>query len=174
MRGSSREGNIRIVFVHDAAGLFAGAPLNILGKHYTTPKVIEEVRDVHSKLLLEYALHSGKLEVLEPQTKYVKIAEDKAREIGEIIVLSDTDISVIALALELRDKGYKVVVVTDDYAVQNTTLHLNLEFMSIKTTGIKEMMKYQAYCPTCHWKGLTSLKSCPRCGSTLKRRPVKP
>lgn len=174
MRRSLREDSTRIVFVHDAAGLFAGAPLSILGKHYTTPRVIGEVRDKHSKLLLEYAMYSGKLEVAEPKEEYIKMAENKAREIGEIIALSDADLSVIALAIELRDKGYKVVVVTDDYAVQNTVLHLNLEFMSIKTTGIKEMMKYQAYCPVCHWKGLTSLKSCPRCGTALKRKLVKP
>ena len=173
MRKSLREDKHRIVFVHDASGLFAGAPLNLPGKHYTTPKVIEEVKDRHSSLLLQFALNSGKLEVIEPQGKYFRKVKEEAKRIGEIVALSSTDISVIALALELKDKDYDVVVVTDDYAVQNTVLHLGIEFLSMKTIGIKKMVRYQVYCPVCGWEGVTSLKICPRCESALKRKPAK-
>lgn len=173
MKKSLREDKHRIVFVHDASGLFAGAPLNLPGKHYTTPKVVEEVKDKHSSLLLQFALNSSKLEIIEPQRKYLKEVEEEAKKIGEIIALSNTDISIIALALELKYKGYDVVVVTDDYAVQNTALHLGIEFLSMKTIGIKRTMRYKVYCPICGWEGVTSLKICPRCESALKRKPAK-
>lgn len=172
MRKSLREDKHKVVFVHDASGIFTGAPLNLPGKHYTTPEVVEEVRDKHSSLLLQFALNSGKLEVVKPQEKYLRRAEGEAKRIGEIVALSNTDISVIALALELKDRGHNVIVVTDDYAIQNTILHLGIEFLSMKTTGVKKMMKYQVYCPACGWKGVTSLKLCPRCGLTLKRKPL--
>jgi len=173
MKKSLREDKHRIVFVHDASGLFTGAPLNLPGKHYTTSKVIEEVKDQHSSLLLQFALNSSKLEIIEPQGRYLKKVEEEAKRIGEIVALSSTDMSVIALALELKYKGYNVIVVTDDYAVQNTVLHLGIEFLSMKTIGIKKTMRYQVYCPICGWKGVTSLKICPRCESALKRKPAK-
>ncbi len=163
----------KTVFVHDASGIFAGVPLRIHGKHYTTPAIIEEIRDQHSKFLLDLALSSNKLEVLSPSDTLLREVKRAAIELGEHVSLSHPDLTVLALALELKRKGYEVVIVTDDYAVQNTALYLGLDFVSVKTTGIRRLVKYHVYCPTCGWQGITSLKKCPRCGSPLKKR-VKP
>ncbi len=174
MKESSSADKLRkTVFVHDAPGIFAGVPLRIQGKHYTTPAIVEEIRDQHSRLLLDLALSSGKLEVATPSSKFLEEVKHNAIALGEHVSLSQPDLTVLALALELKKKGYRVVIVTDDYAVQNTALYLGLDFISVKTTGIKRLVKYQVYCPTCGWRGITSLKECPRCGSPLKKR-VKP
>ena len=172
MSGSLREDSRgkRRIFVHDASGIFAGVPLSLPGKHYTTPKIIEEIRDEYSKRILELALVSNKLEVVGPPKKAVEEVAKKAGEIGELNRLSGADISVLALAYWFKRKGYEVILVSDDYSVQNTALYLNLVFMAVKTIGIKEMRKYEVYCPNCGWRGVTNSTTCPRCGFPLARR----
>ncbi len=158
------------IYVHDASGLFAGIPLSLPGKHYTTPEVVKEVKDEHSKRLLELSLAASRLEVIKAPHKTISEVTSRAGEIGELNRLSRTDISILALAYWFKKKGYEVILVTDDYSVQNMALHLKLVFMAVKTIGVKEMRRYEVYCPNCGWKGITNSTLCPRCGFTLSRR----
>lgn len=158
------------IYVHDASGLFAGVPLLLPGKHYTTLEIIREVKDKYSKRLLDFSLVSNRLKVIEPPDNIVLEITSKAGEVGELNRLSKADISILALAYWFKKKGYDVILVTDDYSVQNMALHLELVFMAIKTIGVKEMRRYEVYCPNCGWKGITNSTYCPRCGFPLSRR----
>ncbi len=173
MNASSKEdkdkGKQRI-YVHDASGLFAGIPLSLPGKHYTTPEIIKEVKDRHSKRLLEFSLVSDRLEIIEAPPEIVSEIASKAGEVGELHRLSRADISILALAYWLKNRSYDVILVTDDYSVQNIALHLKLVFMAVKTIGVKKMRKYEVYCPNCGWRGVTNSTYCPRCGFPLSRR----
>ncbi len=169
-RGDKSSRKQRRVFVHDASGLFAGLPLSLPGEHYTTPKIVSEVRDEYSRRLLETSFTVNRLKVLEAPKGIINEVVRRASEVGELNRLSEADISIIALAYWLKVKGYDPIIVTDDYAVQNIVLHLGLVFMTVKTVGIKEMRRYEVYCPNCGWKGVTNSNSCPRCGFPLHRR----
>ncbi len=173
MNGSSREDKKTIkkrIYIHDASGLFAGIPLTLPGKHYTTPEVVKEVKDEYSRRLLELSLMVGRLEVMDVPRGVISEVENKAGEIGELNRLSKADISILALAYWFKEKGYEVILVTDDYSVQNTAMYLKLSFMAVKTIGVKKIRKYEVYCPNCGWKGITNLVYCPRCGFPLSRR----
>lgn len=93
---------------------------------YTVRDVLEELRDVKSRSLADAAISAGKLTVLEPEKKNVDEVRKAAESVGSAGRLSDADVKVLALALELGAK-----IITDDYTVQNLAAHLGLEYEGV-------------------------------------------
>ncbi|ALL01921.1 hypothetical protein Pyrde_1878 [Pyrodictium delaneyi] len=140
------------------------------GQAYTTSLVIEEVRDQASREGLELALGLGRLEVRDPSPEALKRAVREAAKAGLHASLSRTDLSVAALALELRQQGYRVIVVTDDYALQNLVAKLGLEYKPLRTRGITRVESYRVQCPACGYVSRRpGERVCPVCGTPLKR-----
>ena len=145
---------------------------NLLPRHrvalYTTFSNVEEVRDEENKTALLDAIENRVVTVIEPASDCVKEALNHAEESGELAKLSKTDVSVIALALCLKREGFNVVVLTDDYDVQNVLLRLNIGFKPLKSRGIREYRYYKVYCPVCGYvPGAPGETTCPVCGSKL-------
>lgn len=129
----------------------------------TVPEVIEEVRDDFSKLYLEVI----SLRVEPAGEEYIQRVVEAAEKTGDIYKLSETDIKVLAKALE-----YGAVVVTDDYAVQNVAKNLGLKVERILQRGIKKEFKWIRVCRGCGRK--TRSEICEVCGSeTGLKRVVK-
>ncbi|WP_448578115.1 NOB1 family endonuclease [Thermosphaera sp.] len=136
---------------------------------YTSPSVVEEVRDYESKEALQEALDLGLLTVKAPGKGFVERVLKHASAIGEISKLSRTDVEVAALALELKEAG-GTVVFTDDYSLQNLLLHLRIGFKPLKTLGISKERVYIEKCPVCGYvPGEPGERTCPLCGSEIKR-----
>ena len=108
------------------------------GEIVTAPSVVKEVKDSDSLSRLEIALDISRFRVEQPSPRYVEKAKRAARDLGGLGRLSQTDIDVLALALEYRDRGFEVVVFTDDYDVQAVLRALGIEFRPVKTRGIKQ------------------------------------
>jgi len=163
-RCSSKE----TVLVLDTSALLTRYPLHQYSyRLYTTPSVLEEVRDSTSREGLELSLAVGRLAVVEPSRVYKRMVVEKAREIGEHTSLSETDVDVASLALQLS-RDYNVIVLTDDYSLQNTLYHLGISFKPIKTTGIKKARRYRVYCRVCGYvPSSIGEENCPFCGSRL-------
>jgi len=160
------------VYVLDTTAFIARWLLYTPGaaRAYTTSLVVEEVRDQASREGLELALGLGRLEVRDPSLEALKRAAREAARAGLHTSLSRTDLSVAALALELHQQGHRVVVVTDDYALQNLVARLGLEYRPLRTRGITRVESYRVQCPAC---GYTPRRSgervCPVCGTPLRR-----
>ena len=167
--------NEKIIVVLDTSAFLAKYHLQldpVKTEIYTVPRVVDEVRDRESREALEVGMGIGRVKVVSPSQKYVSLVREKAWEVGESTSLSQTDLEVAALALELRSKG-RVVVITDDYALQNLLLHLNISFKPLRTTGIKLPRKYLIMCRKCGYVSLNpNEKICPICGSPLSKRVV--
>lgn len=167
--GSSSTG--RKAYVLDAAGIFAGLPLQAPGPFYTTPGVVGEVKDENSRRVLGNSLSLGRLAVRSPLPRFLEKARRLASEVGVEASLSPTDVEVLALALELAASGLDVTVVTDDYMLQNASAHAGLRYVSVKTRGIRGMRRYEVYCPACGYRPQGEAPEvCPRCGHRLSRR----
>jgi UPF0271 protein len=95
-------------------------------KYYSTNEVLNEIIDLRSKQLVEVGLRQGKLEVREPSKKTLEFIKESAKRFGLIHKLSKADLSIIALAYELKKP-----LLSDDYHVQKMCLYLNIEFDSI-------------------------------------------
>jgi UPF0271 protein len=102
---------------------FFFTPINLEGEYeemYTTPQVVEELRDLRGKARYSTLLEGG-LIVSEPENNFLMKVMVAAQKTHNDRVLSNTDISVIALALELS-----ATIATDDFAIQHTARNLHI------------------------------------------------
>ncbi|MDP8003720.1 MAG: hypothetical protein RAK17_06010, partial [Caldisphaera sp.] len=106
---------------------------------YLTPSVINEVKDEKSKFDLETAISAQKVIVMEPEKKYIELVSKFAKKIKVLNKLSKTDIEVLALSYQLREKFSDVLLVTDDYAMQKIAIKLGIKIVVIKYPGIKDL-----------------------------------
>jgi UPF0271 protein len=107
---------------------------------------------------------------LEESLKCVKAS---AVTVGDSFFLSETDMQILALALELKVAGYSPQIVTDDYSIQNVATQMGVEFASLATFGIRRLLEWIRYCPACHKEYPADYGStrCTVCGTELKRKP---
>ncbi|HWQ16296.1 MAG TPA: hypothetical protein VNL13_00495 [Sulfolobales archaeon] len=154
--------------VIDAAGFFSGHVL--LFSHdriFTVKEVVEEIKDPMSRAIYENAVSAGKINVLEPSISSIRKAIDAAAEEGIIDALSEADKKLLALALDLVDKGYEVLLITDD-----SYLHRLARKLGIKTKGVRRpvprFFKPRLYvCRVCGYRTMKRTETCPQCGSKV-------
>ena len=153
------------MFVIDAAIFIQGIDVD----GYTTPKVVEELKDPESKLFLESLISAGKVKVLMPSEESIEVIKTKALETGELDELSEADIEVLALAYEL-----KAVLFTDDYNLQNIAKTLGIKFKTLKR-GIRKVIRWRYVCIGCNKKFDREPPGgiCPDCGSHVRLLPMK-
>jgi len=135
----------------------------------TSPKVLEEIKDPESRLLVESLISVGKVKVMVPSKESIETVKRKALETGELGELSEADIEILALAYEL-----KAEIFTDDYNLQNIATLLGLKFRTLKG-GIKKVIKWRYVCIGCGRKFETQPPDniCPDCGSLVRLLPKK-
>jgi UPF0271 protein len=163
--------------VLDTSALIAGLLQSGIDlKMYTTPSVIDEARGRgYSSFLRKEAQNARDLAVMEATPDIVSSVKAKIRQLGESARLSDTDISVISLALYLRNQGdTDVTIMSDDYSLQNVASSLGLVTKSSNTQGIAKQFEWSYYCPACFKSYDRPPKDmlCGLCGTKLKRKPI--
>jgi UPF0271 protein len=121
------------------------------------------------------AIENRKLTVRSPKSSVFQEIQEASRKVGDMRYLSEADLQVLALALELKNRGLSPVIVTDDYSIQNVANKIDVEFTSLMTFGIKFRFKWILYCPACYRKYPSDykFKICEVCGTELKRKPKK-
>lgn len=150
----------------DAGAFYAGIPFLSSGTHCTTQAVFEEVRHIKKSYgAIEALLDAGSLQVIDPDKNSMKKAWYAAKKTGDYQKLSQADISIIALALQLE-----TTLLTEDYAVANVATALKIPVESSSSKGIKETRKWIAYCSGCGRAFEPDAKECRLCGNKLKRK----
>jgi UPF0271 protein len=149
-------------------------PLGLEYDSYSVPEVTEELRQqTGPSYRLAVSSSSGKMKIQTPTPTSLTEVSGKARMLGDKVVLSKADTSVLALALDLSKAGQIPIIVSDDYAVQNVAEALSLGYQSLATFGIRERFNWIFYCPACfrrYRSGDTEV--CLVCGTRLKRKPL--
>jgi len=165
----------RRVFVFDASGFITGLDsLLHEGEIYTTPEVAGELREAEVKKRCETALSLGRVKIESPEPAHLKAAREAAASTGDLLKLSKADLSILALTVMLKDRGFSPTLISEDYAVQNVAEHLSLPYAS--TVGrIRLEVKWTVYCPSCgrSFQSSSELRVCPVCGEKLKRKAWK-
>jgi UPF0271 protein len=162
--------------VLDTSAFVAGFdPFSISEEQFTTPKVEEEIRDSMTSLRFSTAVESGKLKITMPSQEFLDKVKASATTVGDSFFLSETDMQVLALALELKAAGNNPKIVTDDYSIQNVATQMGVGFVSLVTFGIRRLLKWVRYCPACHKQYPANYRStlCVVCGTELKRKPQR-
>lgn len=147
-------------------------PQLLANETYTTSEVLSEL---HSRVLdirSSASILQDRLKVVDPLPEFIDSADKATLVTGDKSELSKTDLSVIALTLQLNSQGKDIILISDDYRVQNVAEHLGLKYQSMGTSGIKKGFIWQTLCKSCGKKFPATYKdnSCEVCGGNLIKR----
>jgi RNA-binding protein NOB1 len=156
---------------------------------YTTSSALREVRDRRSHDRLSHFQLTHELITREPSTDSVSRVTSCSRDSGDLSLLSGTDISLLALALDflppeppsaapvpsfgewitpetyLRVDDYPSTICTADAAMQCVALLLGLRVMSPTGQRIAEVKRWLLRCSACGAETRdASREFCPECG----------
>ena len=122
------------VLVLDTSALIMGLdPLGLEFEIFSVPEVTEELKgQAGPSYRVVISISSGKLRIRSPTPRSLKQVRDKAKALGDRVVLSDADTSVVALALDLAGEGMEPIVVSDDYAVQNVAEGIDIAYRPLQ------------------------------------------
>ena len=115
----------------------------------------------------EYLQAKG-LEIYSPSKESILLVEKTAQEHGEEKRLSKADVHLLALAVDVVQMWERsVVILTDDYSIQNIAAVLDIPFEPISQKGITKKFKWVRRCRGCGKIISESVDACPFCGSPL-------
>ncbi len=136
---------------------------NTTGRTATVPRVREELT-AESGYRFD-ALEGSGMHVHVPDTMAIERVERAARDSGDFGELSETDVRLLAAAIELD-----ATLVTDDYAMQNVAEQLSIGIDSIDQEGITEERDWEFQCVGCGRVYDDDPERCPVCGSECTRK----
>lgn len=164
-------------FVLDTSAFIMGYdPSVVHARQVTTPAVEAELlSNAVIRLRLQLARETNKLEFRTASPQFMQQIIEAIQQTGDAGRLSDVDIELLAVALELQEQGYSVIVVSDDYSIQNVANQLRITYTSLSTLGIRYQFQWINYCPGCYRKypASTTTPHCDYCGTRLKKKPLK-
>ena len=153
-----------IIYILDSSFFLSGfQPPD--GKLVTTDQVVEEIGSDRKELQF---VRSRGLRIQSPSPSALDKVLKQAQETGDDSRMSETDIALVALALELDG-----VLVTDDYSMQNTANIMKIPYHSIAQKGITRLEKWYHRCAYCGIYLEKKYPDCPTCGGPVRttRRP---
>lgn len=155
-----------IRYVVDTSGVIS-RKLNLLDRNLVFPSsVISEIRK--GKLEKLIATISEEIIIYDPSEKSRTEILERAEETGDLSVLSETDIDVLAVAYELR-----AGIITDDYAIQNVADSLHIAYQGADLRPITRRVKWVWRCVGCGKIFEAETKTCNVCGHIPRRISVK-
>ena len=159
-------------FVIDASAIFNGIlSHNLHGKKYLPQCVTYGIEGMHrgEALLEEITVKKDVVVTIPDKTAYAEVSI-QANETGDIAELSECDMSVVALAYELKSKNNLVEIITDDYDIQNLANHMGIPYKGIYWKGITWVHDYTWVCTGCGFKSKKQMDTCFECGSSMKKK----
>ncbi len=166
----------KVIILDTSAFVASFDPFSISEEQYTVPAVRKEMSGISMAWVrFKTAVESGKLKIKTPERMFMNKAKASATFVGDAFFLSEADLQVLALALQLKTRGYSPLIATDDYSIQNVADQMGIEFASLATFGIRFRVQWMRYCPACYKRYPSNYKFniCKICGTKLKRKPLR-
>ena len=157
-------------FIIDTSAILSGKSINLDNAiMITTSGVCDEFqpggRDYQ---IFQFLIEKG-LTIHYPSKKSIDKIRNISNETGDVDRLSETDVEVLSLALDINtDSNKEAIILTDDYSIQNIAHTLNMKFESISQRGITKKFIWSHRCLGCGKNFKENLKICPICGSATK------
>lgn len=150
------------LYVLDTSAILS-RKLNLSEGNFIVPdSVMQEIR--LGKIARNLSWQEENIRVMKPVKSSVQKVKETASASGDLEVLSEPDIDVLAVALETGG-----VIVTDDFAIENVASQLGLKFSGADLTPISRIVKWQFRCTGCGKRFMEYVKDCPVCGHTVRR-----
>jgi len=166
---------VKVLVLDTSAFIMGLDPLGLEDETYSVPDVAEELRtQTGPSYRLIISSSSGKMKIQSPTGESLRQVANHAKLLGDRLVLSKADSSVLALAVDLKKTGKTPIIVSDDYAIQNVAEGMGIRYQSLSSLGIRQKYKWTYYCPACFKRYVTGdVQVCGVCGTKLKRRPLR-
>ncbi len=129
------------------------------GKIATINGIENEIVNRQSKQYYSNLKSKG-LKVIEPQPDSITHVEKRAQKTGDLDVLSDIDLQILALGHEVEG-----IIISDDFAIQNVALHMGIKVISCSGNKIKELRVWDYKCSGCDFVTKNKRETCQVCGS---------
>jgi len=129
----------------------------------TVGDVLREVRDSVSAMKLA----GLDVKIIEPDKESIEKIKNTADGTGDLEKLSETDVKVLALALEKN-----CIVVSDDRNIQNVAEKIGIKYIGVFTEKISKLVIWKKFCSNCK-KSFDHGDVCNICGNKLSRRAEK-
>ena len=152
----------KTTLVADTTALFNASDFPVNFDIIVPPGVVEELKRWGMEQRLDLLLAS-RIEVRSPSDGSLDKARKASEATGDIGRLSDTDISVVALAIELDAPA-----ITDDYSIQNVIKSLGGKFLTMDKIGIKDVYNWEFRCSGCGKLFREKIGECDVCGHRLR------
>ncbi|MEM0155744.1 MAG: ribonuclease VapC [Thermoplasmataceae archaeon] len=153
-------------FVVDTSGILSRR-LNLLDRRLVFPsQVLTEIR--RGKLGSHIDTISTEIMVYDASESSRKYVTEEAATTGDIAVLSETDIAVLAAAYEL-----KCGIITDDYAIQNVAGSLNIPYQGSDLKPISRRVRWIFKCTGCGKTYKSHRENCEVCGHSVGRISIR-
>ena len=149
----------------DSSAILTGKFNSTEHEFYTSPSISQEMEKSEMNERFNYLVDAG-LQIMAPTMESIEKVRSGAKKTGDIHRLSEPDIELLSLALELDG-----VILTDDYSIQNLACELNVRFLSISQKEITNLVTWQYQCKGCGQIFEEKEKECPVCGSQLRFKP---
>ena len=154
--------------VLDSSAFYAGIPFSSNEPCFITSLVYNEIEHIKKDHdAVQILIETKRLTISEPEQRFTITVNEAAKKSGDFPNLTQEDISIIALSLQLDAE-----LLTDDFAVSNVAKNLSIKVIPVMTNGINDVITWTYYCPACK-TNFSKVTECPRCGNRLKRKPMK-
>lgn len=166
----------QVYYVVDTGILFSPSKIDFKDAMLvTTNNIINEIRNKPSQTRAKFLILLERMENRNPTSEYVNRARAAAIRSGDISVISENDLELIALALMLDEgEGKKIVLVSTDFAVLNIASHMHISILD-PSGRFERKITWTMICPACNYKSKTLKREteCPVCGTEMRRSPLK-
>ena len=165
---------MEICYVLDASAFINGFQLESKN-NFTVSEITAEIKDFESKLAMDMAIEDGRLYIQDVPTRYINDVDDIISSSGDVLRLSQPDKKLIALAYMLFKEEKDVLVISDDYTIQNTLKIMGINYSGVLTDGIKEIYNWKKVCEGCkkEYDQDYPFDDCEICGSKIFKKRIK-
>ena len=122
---------------------------------FITSEIYDEAeKNPRSRQIIAIAEAQKILHIQDPSTNALHLVHNAATKSGDVGALSHADQSLMALHTDLQalHPEWHILLMSDDYSVQNVSPRLNISIFRFQKAGIKRTHVWQVYCPQCFRK----------------------
>jgi len=158
------------IFILDTSAILSGKPITLDNATLiTTEGISNELKPGGRDYRNFQFLKEKGLTIHAPSKESMEKIAIVSKDTGDEKRLSYADNEILALALEMSQEHEEdVIILTDDYSIQNVAHALNINFKSISQDGITKSFKWTYRCSGCGKKFNENIKTCPICGALTK------
>ena len=139
---------------------------------YITNLIFTEIKNTSDRYLLQFLIDASEIFIVTPSSSSLEHVKSFALKAGNLNDLSEADISVLALALDIKQEK-EVEIWSGDFDIQNVCTFLNLKYYDPLKRAITEKRLFIWRCTACKTTYQKKMDHCPECGNLSFHRIIK-